>query len=88
MTNEQRIELIVERLQKKFHPQILEVLDESYKHKGHAGAQNGAGHFHLTISCENFPHLTRLARHQAIYDELSDLIPHEIHAIAIKFIAA
>ena len=86
MTPEERILLIEERLRKKLHPSHLEVEDNSEEHRGHAGASGGAGHYTVIISSTELNSLTRVAAHQAIYAALSDLIPHEIHALKIKII--
>lgn len=80
----QRKKLIEERLTQFLNPKELEVIDESEFHKGHAGAQTGASHFFVRIVCEKFNNLTAIQRHQLIYQQLSDLIPHEIHALRIK----
>ena len=43
--NEQRIEQIQTRLTDALEPIELEIIDESHKHVGHAGAKSGKGHF-------------------------------------------
>ena len=58
--------------------------DDSAEHAGHAGAAAGGGHFSLVIVSEQFAGLTRLARHRAVLDRVGDLIPHPVHALAIR----
>jgi BolA family transcriptional regulator, general stress-responsive regulator len=65
-------------------PTALEITDDSADHVGHAGAAGGAGHFSLLIVSQGFAGLTRLARHQRVLRELTDLLPHPIHALSIK----
>ena len=65
-------------------PIVLELADDSAEHAGHAGAAGGGGHFSLLIVSEKFSGLTRLARHRAVLDRVSDLIPHPVHALAIR----
>ena len=65
-------------------PTILEITDDSADHVGHAGAEEGAGHFSLLIVSEGFAGLDRLARHQRVLRELTDLLPYPIHALSIK----
>ncbi len=77
-----RIDLIRQRLA-SLSPSSLRIEDESHLHAGHAGAATGAGHFRVYISSEAFRDMNRLARHRLVYDQLSDLIPHTIHALAI-----
>jgi BolA protein len=65
-------------------PTVLELADDSAEHAGHAGAAGGGGHFSLLIVSEQFSGLTRLARHRAVLDRVADLIPHPVHALAIR----
>ena len=84
MNPDQRKKIIEARLQEKYSPTKLEVIDDSEKHRGHEGSKSGAGHYRVIISTENFKNLKPIAIHRAIYQELNDLIPHEIHALQIK----
>lgn len=75
-----------ERLQATLAPLRLEVIDESYQHNGHAGA-NGTGfgtHFRVRIASQNFTGLGRVARHRLVYDALQDFIAQGVHALAIE----
>lgn len=83
MSNKERIQLITERLQTKFSPQFLEIQDDGAKHAGHA-SNHGAGYYTVIISADVLKNLSRPAQHRAIYAELNDLIPHEIHALSIQ----
>jgi BolA family transcriptional regulator, general stress-responsive regulator len=80
-------EAIVRRLQARFVPRRLEVLDESALHAGHAGAAAGGGHFRVLIVSEAFEDVPRVERHRLIYDALGDLMPQRIHALAIRALA-
>ena len=78
-----RIERIRERLTCELAPVQLEVEDESHRHKGHAGAQDGRGHFRVTVVSEKFRGAVPLARHRMIYAALGDMMTTDIHALAI-----
>lgn len=65
-------------------PAHFELYDDGADHVGHAGAASGAGHFSLIIVSEHFSGQSRLERHRAIMDRVGDLIPHPLHALAIK----
>ena len=65
-------------------PLVFELADDSAEHAGHAGAAAGGGHFSLLIVSEQFAGLTRLARHRAVLERVGDLIPHPVHALAIR----
>jgi BolA family transcriptional regulator, general stress-responsive regulator len=74
---------IEDRLTAVFHPSVLEVVNESHKHAGHAGDDSsGASHFHITIRAEAFREMSRVARHRAVQKALGDL-NQRIHAIAL-----
>lgn len=77
-----RMALIEQRLQ-ALAPVELRVEDESHLHAGHAGARGGAGHYRVHIVAECFRGKPPLARHRLVYDRLTDLIPHAVHALAI-----
>jgi len=64
-------------------PTILQIDDDSAEHAGHAEARGG-GHFSLIIVSERFAGLTPLARHRAVMARVGDLIPHPVHALAIR----
>ena len=64
-------------------PQRLEILDDSAKHAGHAGAKEG-GHFRLTIISPRFTGCGTMQRHRLIYEALGPMMRGEIHALSIK----
>lgn len=67
-------------------PTQLEVLDESYQHEGHAGA-DGTGfgtHFRVRIASPSLTGLSRVKQHRLVYDALQEFIDRGAHAIAIE----
>lgn len=68
-------------------PTRLDLIDESHKHVGHAGARDGRGHFALTIMSAAFAGLSMLARHRQVYAALGELMNTDIHALSIKALA-
>ena len=76
--------LIEARLRDTLAVDAIEVVDDSARHAGHAGAQSGGGHYNLRIVSARFAGLPRVARHRLVYDALSDLMRHAIHALAIE----
>ena len=83
MKAEACIALIEQRLVEKLLPSVLHIVDESAEHIGHAGAQNGGAHFHITIASTQFADQSRLYCHRLVYLALNDLIGKEIHAVRI-----
>lgn len=74
------------RLQELLQPSLLEVIDESHAHAGHAGA-NGTGfgtHFRVRIDSPRFAGVSRLGRHRLVYDALRDFLDGGVHALAIE----
>jgi len=61
----------------------FELIDESHQHVGHSGAGSGS-HYRLIISSNELARLNKLSAHRQIYGLVQDLIPHEIHALAIE----
>jgi BolA protein len=75
------------RLEQRFKPLALELIDESQGHVGHAGARSGGGHFHLHIVADEFARLPKLQRHRLVYETLGELMQREIHALSIEALA-
>jgi len=78
------LEEIDRRLRIALDPLVITLADDSAKHAGHAGAASGGGHYHARLVSPRFAGLTRVARHRLVYDPLSDLMRHAIHALAIE----
>ncbi len=82
-----RVEQIRERLLAALAPSEIEVIDESHKHVGHAGARDGRGHFAVRLRSSAFEGQGPLARHRAVYEALGELMQTDIHALSIKALA-
>ena len=74
-------------------PTMLEVIDESHKHAGHAhvvsrpGTAQGVGetHFRIKVVSPSFEGKSLLARHRAVNDLIAnEMGPEKVHAIAIE----
>lgn len=76
---------ITRRLTQAFTPTRLAVIDDSEKHRGHAG-HSGSGESHFTVEIESaaFAGQTRVARQRAVNHALADLLTERVHALAIK----
>ena len=77
-----------ERLQERLAATLVEVVDESAAHLGHAG-QDGTGagtHFRVRIASPLFVGKAKVARHRLVYDALRDYIARDrgVHALAIE----
>ena len=68
-----------------FAPSAFSVIDESYRHAGHAGAREGGeSHFKVVVVSEKFVGLNAVARHRAVYAALKPLIDEGLHALVIE----
>ncbi len=83
MTTE-RSTRIHELLTASFEPSELLVKDQSHLHAGHAGAEDGKGHFAVNIVSEAFEGKSRIQRHRIIFDALGDMMQTDIHALSIN----
>jgi BolA protein len=77
----ERVALIRARLEAAFEPQELEIVDDSRRHAGHAGARDGRGHFHVRILSHHFSGKATVERHRMVYAALGSLMQTDIHAL-------
>ena len=63
-------------------PTSLNIDDDSALHAGHKG-NGGSGHFTLHVTSSHFCGKSLIMRHRLIYQALTDLMPHQIHALSI-----
>ncbi len=76
---------IDQRLRAALAPERLEVIDDSEKHRGHAGHDgSGESHFTVRITAASFAGRSRLQRQRAVNAALADLLKERIHALAIE----
>lgn len=76
---------IREKLTAALDPAVLEIVDESHKHAGHAGARpEGESHFFVRVVSAKFEGLNRVARQRLVYGALKDELATDIHALAIE----
>ena len=80
----ERVERIRQALLTAFEPAYLDVVDDSARHRGHAGARDGRGHFNVEIVSAAFAGKASLARHRAVYAALGDMMTTDIHALSIQ----
>ena len=78
-------EEIAKRLHEALSPTRLEVINDSDRHRGHAG-HDGSGESHFTVVIESpaFAGQSRVTRQRAVNAALGDLMRERIHALAIR----
>jgi BolA protein len=79
---------IERKLTARFAPLRLEVVDESHRHEGHAGAQpGGETHFNVTLVSPVFAGMSRVARQRLVYETLAEELRGGVHALALATLA-
>lgn len=82
-----RRERLAGRLTDGLGPDHLEVIDDSHRHAGHAGAADGRGHFTVLIVSQRFAGLSTLERHKLVYQVVGDMMTTDVHALSIQALA-
>ena len=74
-----------QRLRAALAPTRLKVINDSAKHRGHAG-DDGSGESHFTVEIEApcFAAMSRLERQRAVNAALGELMRERIHALSIR----
>jgi len=73
------------KLTEAFAPSHLEVVDDSHRHAGHAGARaGGESHFNVVIEAAAFEGLSRVARQRMVNAALAEELAGPVHALSIK----
>ena len=83
---------IRQKLTAAFAPQSLEVVDESHRHAGHAGAtrddgSQGETHFHVRLVTAAFDGVSRVERQRRVYAALADELKGPVHALSVSALA-
>jgi BolA family transcriptional regulator, general stress-responsive regulator len=81
--SKERVASIRSRLEAAFAPDELDIIDESHRHAGHAGAKDGRGHFHVRILSQQFSGKKTLERHRMVYAALGPMMQTDIHALGL-----
>lgn len=75
---------IEQRLTEEIAPVHLRVINDSAKHRGHAGDDgSGESHFTVEIVATQFEDMNRVARQRTVNKALGDMMAEKIHALAI-----
>jgi BolA protein len=81
-------ETIRQKLTRRFAPLRLDVVDESQRHAGHAGARpEGETHFTVTIESAQFAGLSRVVRQRLVYETLAEELRTRVHALSLNTFA-
>jgi BolA protein len=70
-------------LEKELSPLSLDIIDDSARHAGHAGAREG-GHFTVALVSKAFSGRPQLERHRLVYAAVAPLMGRGVHALSIQ----
>lgn len=74
-----------DKLTQAFAPSRLDVVDDSDRHAGHAGARaGGESHFNVVIESAAFEGQGRVARQRMVHDALRAELAGPVHALSVK----
>ncbi len=83
-------ERISAKLSQALAPTRLEIVDDSARHHGHAGAHadgDGETHFNVAVESAAFVGKSRVDRQRLVYGILADELKERVHALALKLTA-
>jgi len=83
---------MAERIRRKltdaFVPERLDIVDDSARHAGHAGARDGGEtHFSVEIVAAVFRGKSRVERQRLVYAALAAELQERVHALALRTLA-
>ena len=68
-----------------FSPDLLDIIDDSDRHAGHAGAHpGGETHYTVKMTAKAFAGLSRVERQRAVNRVLADEFATGLHALALE----
>jgi len=79
---------IEKKLTEALSPLRLDIIDESHKHAGHAGARpSGESHFDVEVVSASFEGKSRVERQRLVYGALVEEMAEDIHALSLRTLA-
>ncbi len=76
------------KLRAAFAPDWLVIVDESHKHRGHAGwREGGETHFRVEIVTAAFRGVSRVERQRRVHRALAEELAAGVHALALTVLA-
>ena len=77
------VRAIEKALEERLQPERLRIEDQSHLHAGHAGAEDGRGHFEVIVVSRAFAGKSRIERHRLVFAAVGELMQTAIHALSI-----
>jgi stress-induced morphogen len=85
MAGPMRIEQSIrEKLRSAFDPAVIDVVNDSHRHAGHASSPGtGESHFSVVVVSPVFAGKSRLERHRMVNAALAEELSGPVHALAV-----
>lgn len=81
-------EALRRKLDEALAPIRLEIVDDSARHAGHAGAlESGESHFDILVVSAAFTGLGRVQRQRLVYAAVGAELAGPVHALSVKAVA-
>ena len=77
-------EEIKSKINNKFYPEKLELIDNSYLHTTHKSFDPKKFHLKIIIKSDQLKKMNKIEAHKAIHSVLKEEISNKIHALEIK----
>jgi len=75
---------IKEKINKKFNPENLIIIDNSNLHVKHKFYDSNKFHLKIIIKSENLKNMDKITAHKEIFSVLKDEMNNKIHALEIE----
>ena len=80
-------DILASKLAQALQPSVLEIVNESARHSGHAGDDgSGESHFHVLVVSDLFIGKSRIERQRMIYGVLKEEMAGKIHALSLRLL--
>ncbi len=78
------VDRIRQKLKSRLAPAVLDIVDESARHVGHAGHDGrGESHFKVLVVASAFAGRSRLERQRLVHAALEEELADRIHALSL-----
>jgi BolA family transcriptional regulator, general stress-responsive regulator len=82
-----RADRMADLLREQFEPDLLQIVDESARHAGHAGAApGGETHFRVVMVAARFRGVSRVERSRQVHAALKAEFTAGLHALALRLL--
>ena len=78
------LEKVKEKIDKKIHPEQLQIIDNSNLHIKHKSFEPNKLHLKIVLKSEKLKSMSKVESHKIIYTTLKEEMKNKIHALEIE----